>query len=214
MDLSLRDAAKALNVSESTLSRWVKDEGLPAFVINGRYRFNRVDLLEWASRRRLPAGELFAAPEGAVPALADLLDGNVHHDVPGGDLASAMAAIAERLPLPSARDRETAAQALARREAVGSTAIGDGIAIPHARSPLVFGLEKPVVVLCFLKNTVVFGDGREPVHTVFVLLTPTVRLHLALLARIAAALHDPALRALLRRRAAASEILARLRELP
>lgn len=213
MDLSLRDAAKILRVSESTLSRWVGEEGLPAFLINGRYRFNRVDLLEWASHRKLPAAELYEAAAGEE-TLAALLEGNIHHEVPGADARAAMEAVAERLPLPSARDKALAAQALAARERLGSTGVGDGIAIPHARSPLVFALERPALTLCFLAREVPFGaaDGK-PVRAVLALVSPTVRCHLSSLAKVASALHDPALRGLIHRQAPAAELLARLQEL-
>lgn len=213
MDLSLREAAKILNVSESTLSRWINDEGLPAFMINGRYRFNRVDLLEWANQRRIRAAALYQPAEGGMLSLDSLLEGNIHHDVPGGDKRAVMAAVAERLPLASPRDKALAAQALADREAKGSTII-DGIAIPHARSPLIFGVERALLTLCFLKEGVAFGaPDQAPVGIVWTLVSPTIRAHLALLAKISSALHDAKFRQLLNRRAAEPEILARLREL-
>lgn len=215
MDLSLREAAEILKVSETTLSRWVDAEGLTAYVINGRYRFNRVDLLEWASHRKLPTAALFSpAGDPADPGLAALLEGNIHYRVPGEDLKSAMAAVAARLPLAGARDKELAAQVLSAREALGSTAVGDGIAIPHARNPLVFAVDRPALALCFLEKPVDFGaaDGA-PVHTLFALVTPTVRVHLLLLSKISRALHDAAFRELLRERASAERILARLKEL-
>lgn len=215
MDISLRDAAKLLNVSESTLSHWIKEERLPAFMINGRYRFNRVDLLEWANHRKIPAAALYHPPEsrGTPYRLEAFLEGNIHYDVPGDDKKAVMAAVAERLPLPNARDKALAAQALWDREAKGATIIDD-IAIPHARSPLVFGVERPVAVLCFLKSSVPFGDeGAAPVRTVWTLLSPTVRAHLALLANVAAALHDTEFKRLLGKAAPAPELLARLKAL-
>lgn len=214
MDLNIRDAAKALGISESTLSRWIKDEGLPAFLINGRYRFNRVDLLEWASRHDIPATALYRAAAGeGVPPLAELLEGNIHHDVAGSDMKTVMAAVAERLPLTDPRDKALAALALADREMKGSTVVGEGVAIPHVRGPLIFGVDRPLLTLCFLSKTVPFEtEGRSPVGVVFALVSPTIRLHLALLAEIAAALHDDEFRRLLARRAPAAEILARLRK--
>ncbi|MFI5344779.1 MAG: PTS sugar transporter subunit IIA [Elusimicrobiota bacterium] len=215
MDLSLREAAGILKVSESTLSRWVDGEGLTAYAINGRYRFNRVDLLEWAGHRGLPTAALFQpAAAVAAPELAPLLEGNIHYHVPGEDLKSAMTAVAERLPLASSRDKALAAEVLSAREALGSTAVSDGIAIPHARNPLVFPVDRPVLTLCFLEKPVDFGsaDGR-PVHTLFALVTPTIRVHLSLLSKISRSLHDEAFRSLLRARAPAPELLARLREL-
>ena len=215
MDLSLRDAANILNVSESTLSRWVKEDALPAFMINGRYRFKRIDLLEWANHRGISAAALYRSPEerGAPDGLDSLLEGNIHHDVPGGDKKTVMAAVADRLPLASPGDKAMAAQALWDREMKGSTVI-DGIAIPHARSPLIFGVDRPIVTLCFLKEAVSFGALEQaPVQIVWTVVSPTIRAHLALLAKVSAALHDAEFRELLNRHAAAPEILARLRAL-
>lgn len=215
MDLNMRDTAKLFRVSEPTVTRWVKDDGLPAFLINGRYRFNRVDLLEWANRRKLPVASDIAAavrlPAGSVALEQALEAGGVHHRVPGADARSVMAAAAERLPLSTA-DRTLAAQVLMEREKQGSTAVGDGVAIPHARSPLVFQVERPTASLCFLERPVDFGaaDGK-PVHALFLLLTPTVRLHLALLSQVAAALHDPAFKEAVARQAPADDILKCLR---
>lgn len=216
MDLDLRAAARLFNVSETTLARWVKEEGLSAFLINGQYRFNRVDLLEWANRRRLVTAAPVVAEGGAEPgSLAQLLErGGIHHRVPGSDLKSIMAAVAQLLPLSSS-DRALAAQVLIERETLGSTSVGDGIAIPHPRSPLVFPVESPVGLLCFLEQPADFNaaDGR-PVDTLLILITPTVRLHLKLLSRVAGALHDAGFRGLLARKASRDEILSHLRSLP
>lgn len=211
MDLSLREAAGLLEVSESTLSRWV-DEGLPGFVINGRYRFNRVDLLEWARRRRLGAAALYAPAEGET--LSGLLAGRVHHAVPGSDVKTVMGAVAQRLPLSCARDKALAAQVLCEREQAGSTGLGGGIAVPHARTPLVFAMDRPIVVLCFLAEAVDFQapDGK-PVRAVFAVVSPTIRSHLAVLAKISSALHDARWLGLVRGQAPEGELVARLREL-
>ncbi|MBI5596051.1 MAG: PTS sugar transporter subunit IIA [Elusimicrobia bacterium] len=214
MDLTAREAARAFDVAESTLLYWVKEEGLPAFLINGRYRFNRVDLLEWANHHRRPLKTPLdpgAEKLGRFALLRRALGaGGVHHAVAGGDAASALAAAADRLPLP-APDRALAGQALSEREKLGSTALGDGIAIPHPRSPLVFPVESPIVTLCFLKTPVDFhaADGL-PVSALFLILAPSVRSHLALLADLAAALHDDGFKAAVSRGAPAEELLASL----
>lgn len=213
MDLNLHDAAKILNVSESTLSRWINAEGLPAFMINGRYRFNRIDLLEWANHHKIPAAALYHPPEGGLPPLHSLLEGNIHHDVPGSEKKAVMAAVADRLPLANPRDKALAAHALSDREAKGSTVI-DGIAFPHARSPLIFGVERAILTLCFLKEAVSFGAPEQaPVHIVWALVSPTIRAHLTLLAKVSSAIHDANFRHLLNEHSAAPEILARLRQL-
>jgi mannitol/fructose-specific phosphotransferase system IIA component (Ntr-type) len=70
-----------------------------------------------------------------------------------------------------------------------STGVGDGIALPHVRNPAVLELATPMVCLCFLEAPVEFNalDGK-PVNTLFVPLSPDVRIHLHLLSRISFAL--------------------------
>ena len=210
MDLNVRDAAKVFGVSEPTILRWVKLEGLPSFAINGHYRFNRVDLLEWSHARKHPMSP-GANREGKFDLLiAALTAGGVHHGIVGADAAAALAAAAGRLPL-SAADRALAAEVLVEREKHGATAIGEGIAVPHPRSPLVFPVAAPVVALCFLERPLDFGaaDGK-PVGALFLLLAPTVRSHLTLLAELSAALHGVRFKEAVARRASAAEIFAEL----
>ncbi len=124
-----------------------------------------------------------------------------------------MAAAAELLPLSPA-ERALAARMLTERERDCTTALGEGIAIPHPRSPLVFPTSsRSIAALCLLEKPVDFGaaDGK-PVGALFVILAPTVRLHLALLSQIAAALHQPDFRQAVTRQASAEEILRCLRE--
>jgi PTS system nitrogen regulatory IIA component len=95
---------------------------------------------------------------------------------------------------------------------MGSTGIGDGIAIPHVRNPIVLHIPHPSVTLCFLDHPVEFGalDGL-PVSTLFTLVSPTVRSHLHLLSKLAFALRDPQFRAVIANRGSRDEILQEAR---
>ena len=97
---------------------------------------------------------------------------------------------------------------LLAREALGSTAIGDGIAVPHVRNPVILHLDRPMITLCFLERPVEFGalDG-QPVDTLFTLISPTVRAHLHLLSRLSFVLRNPAFQGTVLRQAAREEIL-------
>lgn len=68
------------------------------------------------------------------------------------------------------------------------------------------------MTLCFLETPIEFGapDGK-PVDTMFTLITPTVRVHLHMLARLAMVLNEPSLRSLLRIRGKAEEIFREVR---
>jgi PTS system nitrogen regulatory IIA component len=87
---------------------------------------------------------------------------------------------------------------LLKREELGSTGIGQGIAIPHARLP---DLKRPYGLLAKLKQGIEFDaiDGQA-VDVVFVLLLPAAAENeaLAALALVARTLRSPDTRARLR----------------
>jgi len=196
MQLSVREVARLLKVSENTVYRWVDERSLPAQQVDSQYFFNKAELLEWAALRRVDvAPEIFAAGpvgNGATPTLSSALKaGGLHYGVEGSDRSSVLRAVVEHMKLPADFDRNLLLELLLVRESHGTTAIGDGIAIPHPRTPIVAALENPSITLCYLKQPVPYGaaDGK-PVQAVFTLLAPNVRTHLQLLARLSCALRD------------------------
>jgi len=215
MKLTVHDAAKLLSTTERTIYRWIKEGTIPHQRINDHYRFHRAELLEWATARGLvisvdavppsrPAGD---AP---MPSLAAALRaGGVHYHVEGTDRDSTLRAVVRRMPLENEDDRELLLDVMLAREALGSTGVGEGIAIPHVRSPIVLHTAMSSITLCFLDQPISFGaiDGR-PVHTLFSFVTLTIRSHLYLLSRLSAALQTPAFKKAIVERAPAAEILA------
>jgi PTS system nitrogen regulatory IIA component len=213
--LTVREAAALLNASEKSVYRWIKQGRLPAYRINDQYRINRAELLEWATAQKIHVSpEIFAEPEsGSPPTLEEALRaGGIHYRVGGHDKASVLHAVVDTMHLPDDVDREFLYQVLLAREALGSTGIGDGIAIPHVRNPIVLHLSRPIVTLCLLERPVDFGalDG-QPVTTLFTLISPTVRAHLHLLSRLAFTLRDPKFNAAVRTHASREEIFDALR---
>jgi nitrogen PTS system EIIA component len=214
VQLTVREVAQLFGVSEKTVYRWVGQRKLPAYRVNEQLRFNRAELLEWASANKAQVSpELFAEPESAAapaPSLVHALrEGGIHYRVGGSDTRSVLQSVVEVMRLPEEVDRGFLLQVLLAREALQSTGIGDGIAIPHPRSPIVLHISRPSVTLCFLEKPVEFGslDG-QPVHALFTLVSPTARAHLQLLSRVAYALRDEDFRAQITRVASRDEILA------
>ena len=105
--------------------------------------------------------EIFAEPEGGdapSPNLSEALAaGGIHYRLGGSDKASVLQAVVDVMKLPEEVDRKFLYQVLLAREALGSTGIGDGIAIPHVRNPIVLHVLRPMVTLCFLEHPVEFG---------------------------------------------------------
>ena len=214
--ITVRDAARLLGVPEKTIYRWIDERGLPVHRVHGRHRFNRAELLEWATAQGVRvSAELFAEPsehEPPLPTLESALEaGGIHFVKGGAERETVLREVVRVLNLPEEVDREFLYEVLLARENLGSTAVGDGIAIPHVRNPVLLHV-RPAVALCFLEEPIPFGalDGK-PVEILFVIVTPTSRTHLHLLSRLSAALHDREFRRVLKKRAPYEAIAGALR---
>src|SRR5258708_38460002 len=216
MQLTVQQAASFLDVPERQIYLWLDEGEIPFSREQGRIRFNQTELLEWATARGVrPSRPLQADAETPGTGLADALSlGGIHEGLAAPDRAAAIRAAVERLPLRPGEDPDMLVDVMLAREAAGSTAVGDGIAIPHVRAPIVQNGVEPAIALFTLAQPIDFGaqDGK-PVHTLFLLVTPTVGMHLMMLARLAAALHDPEFKSAVLRRAPAEDILAHARPL-
>ena len=204
MLLEPSEAAQALNVDEKTVVRWIKKDRLPAEQIRGGdYRINPVDLLEWATERGIKVHpslyKMHDADSGPLPALSQALEaGGIHCAVAGSDKETVLRTVVAQLELPPELDPDFILQVLLAREAMGTTAVGDGIAIPHVRNPILVQLPVPKVSLSYLAEPVDFGalDGK-PVQILFTIISPTIRMHLHLLSKLAYALREDSFRSTL-----------------
>ena len=217
MFLKIADIEASLGVDEKTVLGWIRKKGLPAHMVNGRYQINQVDLLEWATNNGIkipPQMFAIAASEDKLPLLSDALArGGINFDVPGDDLQSALKSVVECLPLPAHMDQDFLYQTLLAREALGSTAIGHGIAIPHVRNPILSQTQEPAVSLCFLKKPIDFhAVDDKPVHILFTLISPNVKIHLHMLARLSYVLHEQRFMELLNGKPGKDEIIAMVTE--
>jgi PTS system nitrogen regulatory IIA component len=115
--------------------------------------------------------------------------------------------VGEHMEAAHGLSRELVRRGLEQRERVGSTAIGQGVAIPHAR---VHGLDKIQVAYLRLAQPIDADavDGK-PVTDVFVLLVPkqAAQEHLVVLAEVSQLFADPHFRKQLQSCASAPEVL-------
>ncbi|MCC6354249.1 MAG: PTS sugar transporter subunit IIA [Verrucomicrobiae bacterium] len=219
MKLTVRDVSEMLEVSEKTVYRWLTERKLPGYRMSGQYRFNRAEILAWATANKLniTLGALQETEDSdqPLPTLADgLQSGGIFYRLGGADRESALRSVVEVVRLPDEVDREFLLRVLLAREQLASTGVGDGIAVPHARDPIVLHVDKPLVALCFLERSIDFGalDG-QPVQALFTVISPTVRGHLHLLTRVAFALRDAEFKGLVLAQAGREDLLRAIRRI-
>ncbi|HVA49017.1 MAG TPA: PTS sugar transporter subunit IIA [Pirellulales bacterium] len=220
MQLTLPDVVRLFEVSENQVHRWIQEEDLPVQIINTRHRFNRSELLEWATARGIKfSPAIFCEAYGETEEPSELLDalrrGGVKHLELGPEAAGPRSVLLKALddmPLPEDFHREQLVQLLMARQSVGTTCVGDGIAIPHARYPLLLAVPRPAIRLCLLSQPIAFDapDGK-PVDTLFIMVCPTIHEHLRLLARLAGVLRDASFRSFLRTKPQQQALLDEIR---
>lgn len=207
-------AAHFLRVSRATLDRWIRQGLLAEPGLSGDH-FDRAALEAWARRRGV---EVRAAHE--VPALtpANLLAeaverGMVQTEFEPLDARGAIERAMSGLNLPL-DTKAVLLEATLDRERLASTALGHGYAMPHPRNPNPQWLEQAWISVLFLAKPIDWAalDGL-PVHTVFLVLSPTTPVHLQILSRIAFSLRTPGFDDLLASRPDHAALVVRLRAL-
>jgi len=116
--------------------------------------------------------------------------------------------LAEAVPEIS---QETIYERLLERERLGSTGVGHGVALPHAR---IEGLSRAYVAFAQLARGVDFdASDDEPVDLIFALVVPqeATAEHLQLLAQLATLFSNEAIRTQLRRCGSAQEVISGMR---
>ncbi|MBI5346328.1 MAG: PTS sugar transporter subunit IIA [Chlamydiae bacterium] len=209
MDLKIKDVAELLNVSETTIRRWLIEKKIPAYRLNGQFRFNRTEIENWVvgCRTSKLVDEMSPFADEAHPIKLNsekaknivgrqigtqafslfraIYKGGIIHDIDGRTkeevISKSVKIIAENLNL----DAEVLTELLLDRERLMPTALNHGVAVPHTRD---FLLPKTydIVSVVYLKKPIDYGslDGK-PVDVLFFLFACNDKNHLHLLAKLA-----------------------------
>jgi PTS system nitrogen regulatory IIA component len=148
------------------------------------------------------------------PALIELIKrGGDFRIIPGATPRELLANLIGTIDLPLPVDRMVLFNAVLEREALMPTAVGNGIALPHPRNPVITESAGQFVSIVFAERGLNWEalDGK-PVRTVMLILSASPRMHLHTLSRINYFCQQRSFVELLERRASPSEILQVIEE--
>jgi PTS system nitrogen regulatory IIA component len=211
--LTTRQLAQYLQLSERSVYRMLERGELPATRVGGQWRFRKSAVDEWLDQGGMAlagddsaAGSSAAAtPAAAADAqqfgVADRLSANnIMLDLAPGSPSEVLAELVARLQLPEPADRGLLLARLLERESLCSTAVADGIAVPHTprTRPRVLR-HHDVLAIARTTSPVAFGalDGN-PTSVFVLVLAADERAHLTLLAKMARLVREPVVRTALR----------------
>lgn len=146
----------------------------------------------------------------AEPGLGGLLErGGVYYGLGGGSVREVLDALIKAIPSPGSRD--DLLRTVLEREALMSTGMGGGIAIPHPRTPA--PEKNQFAALAFLENPVDWKapDGI-PVDTLLLVVSASAKFHLKTLSAISFLCMQDEFRKLLAQRASQEKIIGFINE--
>jgi len=119
-------------------------------------------------------------------SLAQLITrGGIYYDVDGVDKAQFMSDFIGKLTPLSPDKKKALFQAVMEREALMSTGIEKGIALPHPRTPLLEDGEEPFAAIAFPLSPLDWDTpDNSKVHTVFLIVSKSPKQHLGVLSGI------------------------------
>lgn len=147
--------------------------------------------------------------------LADMIHkGGVFYSVEGDTPETIYQNVTDLMNLPEGVDKTTVYEALCAREKIMSTAVGNGVALPHARSSILKDESDQRIAVVYLNKPIDMNapDGIK-VHVMFVLLTHNPQTHLQILSSLAGLFQNQKFKNLLENHAPEEELLAAIKEI-
>lgn len=224
MELSMDEFARCLDIPASTIERWIRQGRIPVRRKGSVCEFNQPIIEKWAEANHLhfhPPGTRTEAQDeeesenNADSLLSVMRRGGVYYDIEGDSMDAVLGEAVERVPyFDTPEKKEKLFNSLKAREEMMSTGIGKGVAIPHPRTPMSDSGCPAFITTCFLKAPIDYqAIDKNPVFVLFLLISPTAKLHLHLLAQLSYCLRDEEFVELLARRPDAETLYARIGEL-
>ena len=140
--------------------------------------------------------------------------GGVFFDIEGATPQEVYKNISEKIEKPEGVTSDLIYNALCAREQVLSTAVGNGIALPHARASIIKSDENQKICVVYLKKPIdMQAPDERDVCVMFVLLTHNSQVHLRVLTELAGLFRNLRFRKALEAHAGEAELLSLIREL-
>ncbi|MBF0515712.1 MAG: PTS sugar transporter subunit IIA [Nitrospirae bacterium] len=173
MNLTVKDMAALLNISEKTIYRMIQNDTIPCFRVSGQWRFDRNEINSWlednrAFSKKVDMAEPSIEDEEIISISEFIQRGGIYYDIPAGPkqsvILNCLKSIRSRIPDLNTRQL---LPLIMERESLCPTAVGHGIAVPH---PKTFGsfTHDSYIALCHLRQPIPFDAlDKEDVNTLF-----------------------------------------------
>ena len=195
--LTLAEVSKYLKLSEKTLQKMIKNNEIPCTKIANQWRFSRTMVDDWLRSKMevIPKNDLSRLIEKEydyVPLSRLIDEESMIMDLKSTDKIGVLTELAQKaFDNKLISDKEYLIYKLIEREELTSTAIGNGIALPHLRRPSNKVINEPKIVIGISNYGVDYSssDGK-PTHIFFLILSDSEVVHLRILSKISRILRE------------------------
>ncbi len=210
MNLKIKDICELLQISEKTVYRWIKENKIPTYKINNQYRFNKSEINDWILKNKITVSDkiLDLRVTKTPVSLNEMVNrGGIFYEIEGKDVSEIITNSINMMNIPSDTTREAVLSSIFAREDLMPTAVGNGLAFPHSRNPILAEIENECISIMFLKNEIDYKaiDGIC-VHTLFIILSANPKRHLEILAKLSFLCQQPDFISLLKKRSSKDKL--------
>lgn len=202
--MTIKEVSKYLKMNERTVYKLIQGGQIPAAKLGKQWRLNKEKLNEWLGFQmaELPSEDLAYIERDhkeSIIKIAPLIkEENVVFNFYANSKTQAIQKLVDiivRNNKLTPSQSEKLIQATIERERLCSTAVGEGVAIPHPRNVVITEIKKPLLAVGVCKNGMDFEsiDGKLT-YLIFLLSAPRSDIHLKLMARLSRLLRDKVFR--------------------
>ncbi len=201
MKLEIADVAQCLNLPVNTVERWIRQGRIPVRKTGTLCIFKKAVLEKWATGHdiafKLPNRDMDDTTDDSSTndtdeqSLVSALKRGGVHTLSGTETEVVFKAATKTFATFSENEQEDLYNKLIEREKLTSTGIGSGVAIPHPRTPMTIKDGLPIIATFFLDEGIQFNAiDDKPVNILFLIVCPSIKVHLHLLSMISFCVRD------------------------
>lgn len=189
--LTVSEVAEYLNLSDKTVLKMIRNREIPCARVGNQWRFVRQLLDDWLLEKTDPGtgnglSRMISKNDGFFQLSRLTRESLIRTDLTPGDREHVLGQLIQPvLDQGIVADGEGLLAGLVERENMVSTALGQGVAVPHTRRPDRNLSESPVISIGLCPAGVPFGaPDRQPTFIFFLVLADTEVVHLRLMSRV------------------------------
>ena len=198
--MTIKEVAKYLKMNERTVYKLIQAGQIPAAKLGKQWRLDKEKLNEWIGFRmaEMPSEDLAHLEkdhkETVIKIIPLLKQENVIFSFYAVSKSQAIQKLVNVLITNnniSPSEGKSLLKTVMERERLCSTAIGEGVAIPHPRDVVISSMKKPLLAAGICKHGMDFESiDAKPTNIIFLLSAPRNDIHLKLMARLSRLLRD------------------------